>query len=570
MLKIKHFLHRSSVHFALITILGLLAYSNTFDVPFHFDDRLIIVENPIIRDLSHFFRPSEADSIRPFDTYPSFKSRYAALLSFALNYKAHGLGVRGYHITNLAVHILNGILIYLMVVLTFKTPSLNNSPLKNSSRPIALLASLLFVSHPVQTQTVTYIVQRFASMATMFYLLSLVMYIKWRLRITEHQSSRFLSLLLYLFSLLSAILAIKTKEIAFTLPVAVALHEFMFFSGKAKRRLLNLIPLLLTMLIIPLTLINIDKPIGEMIGDVGESTKISNISRFDYLLTESRVMVTYIRLLLFPINQNLYYDYPVYHSLVEIPVLLSCIFISSIFILGVYMLRRSRTREETGRLVAFGILWFFITLSVESSFIPLHPIYEHRLYLPSVGFFPALAASAFLFYKKLKNPKMQKAASCALILVLLVLSCATYARNTVWRSETSLWEDTAGKSPEHALVQNNLGLAYWSKGMLDKAIDRFLISVRLKPDYATAHNNLGNAYEAKGLTGKAIGHYLEALSLKPELAEPHFNLGVICLKKGLRNDARQEFEKALEIDPTFSKAKQFLDYISNMDKTSNQ
>jgi len=159
----------------LLSLLATLIYSNTFSSPFHFDDTPNIVENPQIKDLSNFLGFSG--------------SRAVGFLSFALNYHFNGLDVFGYHLVNLLIHIANGFLVYSLVLLLFKAsasdhgsqqlPTLNSQP--GAAPWIALVTALLFVSHPIQTQAVTYIVQRFASLVALFYLLTLVCYLKWRL-----------------------------------------------------------------------------------------------------------------------------------------------------------------------------------------------------------------------------------------------------------------------------------------------------------------------------------------------------------------------------------------------------
>jgi hypothetical protein len=197
------------------------------------------------------------------------------------------------------------------------------SKLRGYSQLIALFTALLFACHPLQTQAVTYIWQRVSSLSTMLYVLSLAAYVKWRLKQYNKPVSvpsgifNIKSISLYLISIISAIFAMKTKETAFMLPVMVTLYEFMFFQGKIRKRVLHLIPFLLTMLIIPLTLINIDKPLGDLIR---ETKGFTTLSREAYFFTSFRVIVTYIRLLFLPINQNLDYDYPTYSSFFNIEV----------------------------------------------------------------------------------------------------------------------------------------------------------------------------------------------------------------------------------------------------------
>ena len=520
------------IHILLISILGLLAYSNTFHVPFHLDDTPNIVANYKLRDLSNSWPPSE--------------SRWFGFLTFALNYYFGGLNTIGYHVVNLIIHIFNAILVYLFVMLTFKTPffSSQQSEVSNQKKQtllhpftyLPLFIALLFVSHPIQTQAVTYIVQRFTSLATMLYLLSLVTYIKSRL--STLPATRYT---LYAVSLISAILAMKTKEIAFTLPVVIALYEFMFFEGKIKNKNLYLIPILLAILIIPLSIINVDKPIGDAIGELREaSQETEEIPRWSYLFTQLRVIVTYIRLLFLPINQNLDYDYPLYNSFSNPQVFLSFLFLLIILALGIYLLYAKRYTLSATRLISFGIFWFFITLSVESSIIPIRDvIFEHRLYLPVIGISIAFTSAIFYFVSRFTHYASRSGFprwvaptrithyvfSLLLPIVVITLSIAAYQRNVVWQDGISLWEDVVRKSPQKARGHSNMGVVYKDKGMTDKAIEHYQIALRIKPDYAEAHNNLGNAYKDKGLTDKVIEEYQIALRLKPDYADARMELG---------------------------------------------
>ncbi len=579
----KNLLYTPFVHILLILMLSVVAYSNTFYSSFHFDDNRNIVKNQTIRKLEVFIEPSKA---MDFSEYSAFKSRYIGYLTFAINYKIHGLNVTGYHIFNISIHIINALLVYWLILLSFKTPyflgirpssrSLSNPPSPPFSKGgmggfereeqgkilIALFSALLFAVHPIQTQAVTYIVQRLTSLAAMFYLLSLVMYIRWRFmnQNIEHREkiSNLKSVICYLSSVFSAILAMKTKEIAFTLPVIIALYEFMFFEGKIRRRILYLIPLLLTMLIIPLGLMGEDKPIGDLISDMSEAARVSTTTpRPDYLFTEFRVLVTYIRLIFSPVNQNLDYDYPIYHSFFNIEILLSFLFLFLIFSIAIYLLYSSRITPHGLRLTAFGIFWFFITLSIESSVIPIRDvIYEHRMYLPSAGVFIAISAFIFIIIEKLKETRVNiwKAINMAIVVIIVVLTGAAYARNAVWKDELSLWNDVVNKSPQKERAHNNLGNAYMSQNLIDKAFEHFNIAFKLNPYMPEAQFNLGNIYLHKGLSDKAIEYYLNALKLNPYVPEIYYNLGNACMSQNLIDKAIDYYRIALKLNPYIPEA----------------
>jgi tetratricopeptide (TPR) repeat protein len=550
-------LNRPFIHILFLIVLSFFAYSNTFDVPFQFDGKFGIANSPLIKDLESFFDYSKAKLYKGHFGYYTFKQRYIGYLTFALNYKLHGLNVAGYHLLNLFIHIGTSLLLYLLVILSFQTPFLRSSSLKNYAPHIAVFSALLFACHPLQTQAVTYIWQRVTSLATMLYLLSLTAYVRWRLinhNTEERQKTvRPKSVLWYLTAVVAAVLAMKTKEITFMLPLSIVLYEFLFFQGPIARRTLFLVPLFCTMLIIPLTLISIIQPAGQLIDDVSDITRgHTSLSRWQYLMTSSRVMVTYLRLLFFPVNQNLYHDYPVYASFLDTEVLLSFLFLASILGLGILLLLYSRHREPSVRLISFGIFWFFINLTIESSIIPLsNVIYEHRVYLSSIGIFLALTTALFLTVEKLRIQlkRMEWAMVGLLLIVVLALTGATYARNGIWKTEISIWQDVISKSPKSYMGYYNVGSALQSRGLNNKAIEYLQTAIKLKSDYPSAHYNLGLAYRTQNRIDKAIQHYLTAINLQPDYPKALNNLGNAYIIKGQIDKAIEEYRKALQLVP---------------------
>jgi tetratricopeptide (TPR) repeat protein len=579
-------MNKCFIHILIITVLGILIYSNTFNVPFQFDDSSSIVENDRIRDLGNFIAPQKA---KGYSLIGIPRLRYVGYLTFGLNYKLHGLDVTGYHIVNLFIHIVNALLVYSLVLLTFKTDVFQreNGELDRTSFDgpgseqglIAIFSALLFIVHPLQTQAVTYIVQRLASLATMFYLLSLVMYVKSRLIRSGDDKAGLPSvsnILFYVFSLISAVLAMKTKSISFTLPVIVTLYEFIFFRDKIKKRLLYLIPILLTMLIIPLSIIDMDvgkKPVGEIISDVSEVTRVeSKLSRPAYLFTQFRVIMTYIRLIFFPVNQSLLYDYPKFHTFLNWQVCISFLFLIIIFSAGIYCLYSARAREnvfppgrsnvlrsdtQSMRLVSFGIFWFFMTLSVESGVIPiLDVIFEHRVYLPSVGAFISIITFTFIIMNKLKNRflHIKNVIMVVLVLVIGILSASAYSRNMVWKDNITLWEDVVAKSPGNVIGLNNMGNAYLNNGEIDKAVIYFKRAIAAAPGYAKDYYNLGFAFTRKGQFNEAIYNFKKAVAIKKDYAKAYNNLGIIYLKFEKLDRAAEFFKKTIELNPRHARA----------------
>ncbi|MBI5196463.1 MAG: tetratricopeptide repeat protein [Nitrospirae bacterium] len=601
-------LHKPIVHLLLIFIVGLIVYSNTFHVPFQFDDISNIVENPIIKDLQYFSEPSNA---KAFPLYNTFKNRFIGYLTFALNYKLHGLDVTGYHAVNLAIHIINALLVYWLVLLTFKAHSswlmahskkINNHGLSTMSYDlsaiIAFFSALLFVSHPIQTQAVTYIVQRFTSLATLFYLLSLVMYVKFRTQNlptgqagTEHRAClpdrqaqntdkrqkifSLSSVFWYLTSVFSAVLAMKTKEIAFTLPVIIVLYEFFFFSKSQIQpsssrltlyalRFLYLTPFLLTLLIIPVSYIGADTSAGDLLSDVSETARLqTDMSRLDYLFTQFRVIVTYIRLLFLPINQNLDYAYPISNSFLNPNVFLSFLFLLVVFCLGIYFLYASRITRYALRIMAFGIFWFFITLFVESSVIPIiDVIFEHRLYLPGIGLIIAFVCFVFFLSSRFKH--RLPLATCYLLLttILVVLSIASYQRNAVWQDAVTLWEDVVRKSPLLSRPHIHLGQALAEKGRWDNAEYHFARAMEFKKSGGLKKHM---TIDLLSLNKEDILNFQIARAKKDVENQPSdksfTHLGFLYLDARQYEQAMGQFEKAIELNPTYIEAHEGM-YVS--------
>jgi hypothetical protein len=548
------------LHMGLIVLFAVVSYANALDVPFLFDDTTNIVMSPGIRDFSHFLEPS---LLKGHHQYEYFLSRYVGILSFAVNYAAHGLDARGYHVANILIHIINALLVYYIVVVSFKTPFLHASGLRRYQRTIALMSALLFLSHPVQTQAVTYIVQRYTSLATLFYLLSLALYI--RARLEEKQAGR---AVLFLMALSSAVLAMKTKETAFTLPLAVALYDALFFQGPMRVRLKYLSPMLLTILIIPATLLNLQASPSALLGELGASTRVlTEMSRFDYLCTEFRVIVTYLRLLVFPVGQNLDYDYPVFTTFFTPQVFLSFLLLAALLCLALFLIHRSRSGEPLLRFVSFGIIWFFLALSVESTIIPIRDvIFEHRMYLPSAGFFWAVASGAFL----LARGRIASILTATFIAIALVFSAGSYVRNGTWKSAKSLWEDVVKKSPRKARGHNNLGLEYEREGYLEDAYRQYRTAVQLDPLLGDAHFNLGLLYVERGYYERAIEHFRACVEIDSGDAVAFNQLGITYASKGLVEEAAVQFKKALAINPDLPEARKNLLRAIDLMKEENR
>ena len=527
----------------LIVVATVLAYSNTLDASFHFDDTTSIVENRALRDLGSFWPPSG--------------NRYLGYLSLALNYRFGGLDVLGYHVVNLLVHVCNGLLVFALASVTVGSPVLRRSELGPLTRRfLPLAAGLIFSLHPVATQAVTYIVQRFASLATLFFLLSVVLYAHARVALEEERRSSARAAWPYGLSIAAAVAAMRTKEISFTLPIVAAAYELVFF--RPGRRSLLLVPLAATAVLVPLGITVEGGGAASFLDDPGRLvSETAAISRWSYLLTQTRVVLTYLRLLVFPIRQNLDYDFPVSRSPADPPVLLAVAVLGSVALLATWALRRARrTRSAAGVLVFFGAVWFFVTLSVESSIIPIRDvIFEHRVYLPSAGAAVALGTMVLFAVERLRlGGSLAAQAALGLLVTAGPLAALTYSRNAVWKNEVSLWSDAVAKSPGKSRPHENLGVALLGAGATGEGIRELLVALSIQPDYPEAHDSLGVAYARAGRLDDAMGEYREAIRLAPRMAQAHRGLAECCAELGRLDEAVREYRESLRLDVAVPKA----------------
>ncbi len=397
------------VSLCLLSVLILLVYSNTINGAFQLDDEVWITNNPVIRNLAAL--PSMLRA-----------QRGLTMASLALNYAAGGLDVRGYHIVNLLIHVFNAILVYILLAHTFVLAGFA----RPRARLLSLLCSAIFSLHPVQTQAVTYIVQRMESMSALFCLLSLIAFIR-----AVQANGAIKRYICYALTLAAYIAAFYSKEIAITLPALVLLYDIYFISAGSLKKVVKKWPLYAALSALSVFfIINTIAPLGGF-NDMSKETElatapatmqtagryanipalermptagfgVTTTTPIEYFMTESNVLLYYYSLLILPMNQNIDYDFPLSKGLftwpqthkgtrLTIPLpppIVSILIHGSLIALAFFMFALSlRKKAPTGRCISFFIIWFFVVLSPTSSFVPIvDVIFEHRLYLASLGY----------------------------------------------------------------------------------------------------------------------------------------------------------------------------------------
>lgn len=504
-----------------IAVTTIVIYSNSTHGPFIFDDKSAISHRTDIR-----VEGISYDAV--MELFAGRASRPVANFTFALNYLFGGYHTTGYHIVNMIIHMLNGMLLFFFIRTTLRRvtgPEKETLPTAAHIPLLAAFTALIWVANPLHTNSVTYIVQRMNSLAALFYLASLLFYIKGRTLpdsepSTQNRIAWKFSRLLYFFAAFAcAVLAAGSKENALMLPVCILLYEWIFISPRTFTLSENKVKAVVITSVALLLMIAGYFALSAYYGVTLSQTLAGLYALQDFtlnerLLSEFRVVLFYISLILFPHPQrlNLDYNYPVSISLANPAVTLVCM--AAVFIL----LASAFFSRQRDRLIAFAVFWFFINLVIESSFIPLALIYEHRTYIPSmmVCFLPLL-----LMFRHIRSQWLT-AGICTVI--LLIFSLWTFQRNVLWQDDVTFWQDSVTKSPGQVRPLSNLGIATAAAGEIDKAIQLYHQSLRLNPT-AEIYNNLGSALFKKGNPEKAIFYYLQALALKPDYTNAHMNLG---------------------------------------------
>ena len=523
----------------VIALGALAAYRHSFAGPFIYDDRFAIVENPTIRHFWSAFWP-------PPGTTAS--GRPVLNLSLALNYAVSAYRVWSYHALNLSIHVLAGLTLFGIIRRT----------LSGANRTfLAFSISLLWTLHPLQTESVTYIVQRAESLMGLFYLLTLYCFIRYAdptssgglgspfdfaqdlRRNAQSVPLRNPSIRWDWLCVLFCLAGVATKEVMVTAPVIVLLYDRTFISGsfrEAWRRHRGVHAALAATWLVLAGLVASTG--GNRGGSIGFGI---GVPWWAYALTQFRAVITYLRLAAWP--HPLIFDRgPMWVSR-PMDVAPYALAVAALIAASVFALRQPAERSPGLRALGFAGAWFFIILAPTSSIVPgtTQMIVEHRMYLPLAAILAlgVVGAAALIGRRGL----------VALLLLALPLAWLTARRNEAYRSNLSIWSDTVSRAAANPLAQSNLAEALENAGQFNEAITHAKEALRLRPDLVDAQVNLGLALAAVGRRDEAVAYYEAALRTHPELASIHNDLGLILVDEGRLPAAIVQFEAALRLDP---------------------
>ncbi len=525
--------------FISLFIVLIIAYSNSFYGDWHFDDFANIVENPHvqIKSLSWSEMKHCVTGI-----YQDRLLRPLSYLSFALNYQFDGLNVFGFHVVNFIIHYLCAVFLFLFIYNTLKLPRLKDQ-FETIAYPVALLASFFWAIHPLFVTSVSYIVQRMTSMAGMFYILSMYLYLKGR---TSEKTGN--AIIFFGVSALSGLASILTKENAITLPVSIFLFDLLLIQGVTKKTIIKFGKIL----IFPLLLIVI---IGFLytggLSSAFDGYAVRDFTMGERLLTEPRVILFYLSLLFYPIHSRLtlLYDIDVSTSFFSPWTTLPSIFLILLMIgVAIYLAKRRP-------LISFCLLFFFLNHLIEGTVLPLELIYEHRNYLPAMLLFVPVAHFIVFVIDYFSYTKIiQSIVALSVIIIIFGLGDITFRRNMIVADEFLLWTDNIEKYPELSRPYTNLGLYYLKRDEKEAGLFNFNQSLKLNK-FANSQvrnfqfQNLGIYYFKAGEYDAALKYFEIAVRNMPSDVINKIHISYIYLSKNEYSRAHDLIHPLLSQQP---------------------
>ncbi len=485
----------------------LAGYRGSFSGPFVLDDPKAITDNFSIRSFSTAWSPP-ADS--------TVSGRPVVNLTLALNYALGGLDVRGYHAFNLAIHVLAALALFGLLRRTLQNSRVAPA-LASDATFVAGGAALLWALHPLQTESVTYTIQRAESLMGLFYLFTLYAFVR-GCRVT---------------SFVACLLGMATKEVMVSAPLVVLLYDRTFVAGNfrdaLRARWRYYAALAATWLVLAALVISAH-------GRGGTAGLGAKIPPLDYALTQCAAIPHYLRLALWPAPLVFDYGRP---SVTQWIALLAPAAILLALVGGTLVALRRNPR------LGFLGAWFFAILAPSSSVVPVatQTMAEHRMYL-------SLAAVVALFVLAAHRWLGRRGAVATVMLVATGFVVVTHARNTVYRDELTLWADTAAKAPDNPRAIANLGFALAAAGRADDALRHFETALRQRPDETEIQINYANTLLAARRDDEAIAQLEAALQREPANLAALNNLGIAFGSRGRVAEALPYFERAVQVDPS--------------------
>jgi tetratricopeptide (TPR) repeat protein len=502
----------------LIILLILAIYANSFRNEFVWDDEFLIVENPAIMSWNYAWIHFAVDLYRSFSNY----YRPVQMMTYMVDFSIWRLDPFGYHLTNVLLHILVSLSLFMFIKLMTKNAK------------AAFIGTLFYALHPAHTAAVTYIAGRADPLSALFLLLSLLLFHR---HFKSQNKNR--SLFFYIGSLTAFLLALLSKEIAVVLPAIILCYRLFFIDDTEveKKRIITKFHYISPFIII-LGVYLILRTHALNFQDGG--MLVSKYPLYSRLLTSIEAIGIYLGIIFFPFNLHMERSIAYVTSFFERDLLLSVLMIVLIIWLIIRIAKVSKP-------ALFGFLFFAISLLPVMNIYPLSSnMAEHWLYIPMMG------TSVFLTCVGLKVWNDRKIArpilSFFMICYFVFFSYRTFARNFDWRDEYSIYNHTFNYSPKSIKILNNLGNLYHKRGDFDRAIAFHQKAIEINPKEHKTYFNLGRDYEVMGMLDEALAQYGKSIRCQPDYAKAHFNIGNIYAGKEKYDKAVISYKRAAEYD----------------------
>ncbi len=538
---------KKTIRYAIILILSVfVAYANSFDCPFHFDDQLRIVDNENIK-LEKLSINGLKKALFSGD-YEGTIYRPVSALTLAINYHYNRLNTFGYHLVNVSAHAVTTLFLFLVILHTIRMVFPTESIYYPLSNEIAFFSTILWALNPIHTQAVTYIVQRMAVLAGLFSIMSLYFFILWRISFKSGAGAKTGYLILSIFCCL---LAFGSKENAIVLPFAIFVYEAIVMKRSSSKEKLLFRVMIYLALLAPVIAFGLYRAMGGTLDMLLEGYANRPFTPYERLISEPRALIIYIAQLFYPIPQrlSLVHDFEKSTGLVQPPeTLLAILLVFLLFLIAIAGVKRYKV-------LSLAIFWFFMFHSVESSFLCLELFFEHRNYTPSMFIFVplvTLVSYILLVFRKSSSAAPVIIKIFAAILPLL-FGFGVHSRNLDYKSPLLLWKDAAEKAPRSIRGHTNYCSALCDLGRYDEALKVCEKAVRADiynqiTDYGIAYYNIGYVYMKLDDLEKSKINYIQALRYNAKDASIFNNLGAVYGNMGDYSAAERFYLKGLSLN----------------------
>ncbi len=513
----------------IILVLTVIAYLNSLHCDYQFDDIRVILEDGFIKNYANFTH---------IETWKTVNNRPFALFTFALNYKLHGINIVGYHLSNIAIHLCSVVLVYILTIKLFNLANVKISTIAS------LLPALVFAVNPIQSQAVTYVVQRMTSLSVLFYLGAFYAYLE--MRTATGKNLRAKRPAFAFITGLCIVLSILSKQIGLSIFITIAASEAFIISQNGKR-VPKIFAIFYSILIIA--------GLSYVVRSGSLPHQDLTISRYNYFITQLHVLPTYFKIMFTGTGQNIdHYVLPIASMSIQ------AIFGALLYIGAITLLF-----FKTNPIVKFASVFFIGSMLIESSVIPItDTIVEHRWYLPIIPVMLILSA-IYNRYSEIVNKKYHYV---ALGLIAVSMTAVTINRNRVWESKAKLWLDSYEKNPQNPRALNNYAHALMLEDRYAETIPLLLRAMAINPSKTTPITNIAISYSYIHNWERADYYLKIAEQLVPTQSETAYARGVYLNEKGDYAHAAVQFNNAISADRLNYRARE--DLIECLNKTRNE